>query len=557
MVGYNPNITFAAPEAGPATVSAAASTSAGARPRADTAASIGTSVGATLIAQGGHRVTFLQNNGSWQAEVDENLPVGFSRKLHLPVYIEKGMHWQQLASFSEAIQRQRVAVDFTPGRGYVYIGSRGLRGGNAQSLHAAVDQGYLAQVRKILKKGKTNINAVNEQEQSALHRAVIKGHKEIAALLLEAGADTALQDHQGKRALDYADEDDRSYFSTIASVVQLFSTLDDLIAADLSAGGSQKQDEIEQKLSEVLSQLGELEAEETQGQEQYRHFKYRYHAFKISYYKALGNEARASSNEKLAEKYEEPNTTVLLPLPPDEEEQEALEAKITAKTDEARSSTEDAKRQEILGEIREDILPGSACAKIEALVAEACRAPGNFDGYIKISATRENFERRMHEAIVNCAAAQAGEQAQEIDRRRRKRLLAGLATLVHSAIDQNRLAFIQNALDCSEELRELFFTNLLLTEENISRRYGELTQEFHPDKAKWIPEAYQSTARDLMALITACRDGLMQNLQTAAAASGKYTFYQKLRLLGLLGRDLQTSELLPAQPCGLLNDLDA
>ena len=60
-----------------------------------------------------------------------------------------------------------------------------------------------------------------------------------------------------------------------------------------------------------------------------------------------------------------------------------------------------------------------------------------------------------------------------------------------------------------------------------------------------------------MALITACRDGLMQNLQTAAAASGKYTFYQKLRLLGLLGRDLQTSELLPAQPCGLLNDLDA
>ena len=64
MVGSNPNITFAAPEAGPATVSAAASTSAGARPRADTAASIGTSVGATLIAQGGHRVTFLQNNGS-------------------------------------------------------------------------------------------------------------------------------------------------------------------------------------------------------------------------------------------------------------------------------------------------------------------------------------------------------------------------------------------------------------------------------------------------------------------------------------------------------------
>ena len=257
----------------------------------------------------------------------------------------------------------------------------------------------------------------------------------------------------------------------------------------------------------------------------------------------------------------EPDTTILWPLQLDEDAQKTLADKITARPGGANSSTEDAEIQKNLREIREgDILPEPTCDKIAALVAKGRHFPSSFDAYVKISATRENFERRMHEAIVNCAAAQAGEQAQEIDRRhikRRRQLLAELATLVRSAIDQNRLAFIKNALDCSEELKELFFSNRLLTEENISRRYGELTQEFHPDKAKWIPEAYQSTARDLMALITACRDGLMQNLQTAAAASGKYTFYQKLRLLGLLGRDLQTSELLPAQPCGLLNDLDA
>ena len=197
MVGCNPNTTLAAPELEGTIVRITAINSCELTlPKEDTAASLGTSVGATLIAQGGHRVTFLQNNDSWQAEVDENLPVGFSRKLHLPVYIEKGMHWQQLASFSEAIQRQRVAVDLTPGRGHVYIGSRGLRGGNSQPLHVAAAQGELAQVQKILTKGKVDVNTVDQDGKSALHWAVIMGHTKITALLLEAGADTAAKTRQ-------------------------------------------------------------------------------------------------------------------------------------------------------------------------------------------------------------------------------------------------------------------------------------------------------------------------------------------------------------------------
>ena len=326
LASYNTARVLAAPESEQPIGSAMTTKPCGLKlSRVDTSPAMATPVGTPLIAQGGHRVTLLQNHGSWQAEVDENLPVGFSRKLHLPVYIERGTDWQQLATYSEAIQRQRVAVDFTPGSGYVYVGSRGLRGGNQQILHVAVAQGELAQVRKILEKGKVNINAVDEQGQSALHWAVIMDQKEIAVLLLMHGAHVALKDHYSQTALDYATADDARYFSKIAALVQSFSTPDDLIVAGLADGGTRKQVEIDQKLKEIRSRLGDLD-KETQGQKQYRYFKYRYYALKASYLKAIGNEEKASCQAALAKKYKEPDNTGLATISLAEDEQETLAA---------------------------------------------------------------------------------------------------------------------------------------------------------------------------------------------------------------------------------------
>ena len=126
---------------------------------------------------------------------------------------------------------------------------------------------------------------------------------------------------------------------------------------------------------------------------------------------------------------------------------------------------------------------------------------------------------------MECANAQAGEQAKNRSRshiKRRKQLLAKLAILVRSAIDQNRLAFIQNALGCvDDERKALFFSNLLLTEENIHRRHQELRQEFDPDKAKWIPEAQEDTAKTLMELIDNYKNTLLKKLQTAVDKASK------------------------------------
>ena len=420
-----------------------------------------------------------------------------------------------------------------------------------QSFHAAVDQGDLAQVQKILEKGKTNIDAVNEQGQSALHRAVIMGRKEIAALLLEAGADTTLQDHQGQTALGCANkDDDNKYLSAIATVLQLLSTLDDLIKANL-AGKAQNQDEIAQKQNEVciwLSKL-ELEAEEedTQDQEHYRYLKHLYHSQSTCYYKALGDEAQASRHEKLATKHKKPDTTGLATIAPDADEVKALAAKITAtiaRSGGANASIANDAIQKILTKLKAtDIIDDKAYETIESHFVQACQELSSFDDYVRVSAIRENFKWIMHNAILKLDDAQKAEgkpnssTSQEDHKKQKARkeisqLFEGLNLLVCRKIDQNRLAFIQTMSTLPDQVKETFFSNLLLTKENIKKRYRQLMLQFHPDKVHWVPKEHRDTARNLMTslmkLINNCRDTLLQNLPATTAASDKFTLYQEL-----------------------------
>ena len=265
-----------------------------------------------LIAQGGHQVTVQRNNDKWQAEVEEDLLPGSSHKLSLPVIIQEGMAWQQLATCSEALQRQRVVVDSTPDNRHVHIDTRGLWRGDTP-LYEVINQGALTLVPEILAQrgsdtNKNDINTVDDQRRSALHWAVIKGYKAIAVLLIKHGADVTLKDHQeNKTPLDYANNKDRQYLSTIAVLAQLFSTLNNLI----EDGIIKNQGDIDQKLNEVWMGLGKLEQAGPKGEEQCRYFKYRYYIQRAKYLRALGDEEEAYHQEELAEKYKKPNISFL------------------------------------------------------------------------------------------------------------------------------------------------------------------------------------------------------------------------------------------------------
>jgi len=84
--------------------------------------------------QGGHTATLVQQSGVWIASVDEDLPIGFSRQIDLPVYgapellnVEAFKH--NPSWYAHHIQVVFPEQDKINQRGCAYVGKTGLMGG--------------------------------------------------------------------------------------------------------------------------------------------------------------------------------------------------------------------------------------------------------------------------------------------------------------------------------------------------------------------------------------------------------------------------------------------
>lgn len=75
-------------------------------------------------------------------------------------------------------------------------------------LHFAVDFNATKLVRALLLVPELNINATDDQGQTALHVAAIDGHHEIASLLLENGINPDIIDCEGQSAMDIISRDE-------------------------------------------------------------------------------------------------------------------------------------------------------------------------------------------------------------------------------------------------------------------------------------------------------------------------------------------------------------
>jgi hypothetical protein len=86
-----------------------------------------------VMVYGGHRVTCIKQDEKWIAQVEENAPKGFSRRLTLPIHTEKETIMEGLSKQTAAWQQNHIHIIFPENdsqrKGYVYIGSRGLKGG--------------------------------------------------------------------------------------------------------------------------------------------------------------------------------------------------------------------------------------------------------------------------------------------------------------------------------------------------------------------------------------------------------------------------------------------
>jgi ankyrin repeat protein len=75
------------------------------------------------------------------------------------------------------------------------------------SLHDAVQQGNLAEVKRLLDAGH-DVNAADEGGATPLHVAAFQGDHDMVQLLLGRGADRSARDADGDTPADFAKNDD-------------------------------------------------------------------------------------------------------------------------------------------------------------------------------------------------------------------------------------------------------------------------------------------------------------------------------------------------------------
>ncbi|MFQ6039423.1 MAG: sigma-70 family RNA polymerase sigma factor [Candidatus Poribacteria bacterium] len=94
--------------------------------------------------------------------------------------------------------------------------SRDEKFANRVQLFSAVEAGHIEQVKATLDKDAALVNARNENDQTPLHRAAYRGHKAIAELLIEKGADVNARDKNGQTPLHQL-----AYISTMTDIAGL------------------------------------------------------------------------------------------------------------------------------------------------------------------------------------------------------------------------------------------------------------------------------------------------------------------------------------------------
>jgi len=71
-------------------------------------------------------------------------------------------------------------------------------------LHYAAEEGHVAVIKRLLETGRVDLNARDAEGRTPLMLAARRGKAGVVLLLLSRGADPAIVDRQGKKALDYA-----------------------------------------------------------------------------------------------------------------------------------------------------------------------------------------------------------------------------------------------------------------------------------------------------------------------------------------------------------------
>ena len=136
----------------------------------------------------------------------------------------------------------------------------------------------------------------------------------------------------------------------------------------------------------------------------------------------------------------------------------------------------------------------------------------NFNDYIRFKTNDDVFNGFRNEMLL-----QSGEDSKKIPV---SNIFEELRPIAFRRLYELRIRFIEKVVTARAP-EELLFGCIVKTEDNIQKRYRELSVLFHPDKALWVAEQHTTIMAEIFVIIQNCRQKLLDNLEGRAATLGK------------------------------------
>ncbi|CAG8734109.1 42873_t:CDS:2 [Gigaspora margarita] len=292
----------------------------------------------------------------------------------------------------------------------------------------------------------------------------------------------------------------------------------------------QNHSEVEQKFYEAIILINEIEVDD---EKQHGLYRYKYHTTYHSYLTTIGDKEGANKQEKLARRYERYTNT----------RTEEIQPVLYADADVIASNAvnQDCNLEKILEEIKqirpilEDELSeinvvDKLINEIQLIFEKLDGVNKTFEGYLEAINCQIYMSRLVNslvseKLIIMKADSNNEERLDNKSSKSKKNVstelidhLKCLEALAHDAAYSKRIEFISFLSDSPNKI-EIFFRNVINTEEEINRRARILGSCFHPDRTKnpkspyVLREKHKSQGDELFKLILGFKEHLLNKLK--------------------------------------------
>ncbi|PKY14127.1 hypothetical protein RhiirB3_465864 [Rhizophagus irregularis] len=324
-----------------------------------------------------------------------------------------------------------------------------------------------------------------------------------------------------------------------SQIENFFSEIENLIELQLQEN-IQDKSEVKKKFREGKKLIDELEED---NEELYKFFKFKYHTTYASYLKTVGEVDNATKQQNLAKGYKNFES-----MDPHKKESILfMNAKLNLnQVSEEKSLLEDVEKQ--LKNIQ-PILGDNILESIRQIFKQLIKLPVTFREYEEIVnyATHLNktIDALIYEGIINLEVPQNAETNEVeqlehqiktiVERNKNKQefidSLKRLKDLASEITYSRRIAFIQHVLNSSNK-KEVLYSDILFTEEEINKRSRKLASYFHPDKTNKpntpnsLRDKHKNLGADIFKVIQEFRDILLSELRVTSNNEG-LSFHEK------------------------------